>query len=185
MTNLLIRIKLAANTIIRVLSISHYGFRAMWYSLAILAILQWSFNIGILVAVVQNTPLEAPRFFIDGIINIFRYNDNFVSFGMITIAIMQGTALTLVRFIKDASRKTSKSANQTSVAFVLFGTGCVACGGSIIAPLLASLPATFSVVISRTVGNIAILIGLLLSLYSLISLGQKAAVFIKPNGGLK
>ena len=135
----------------------------------ILFLLQWLFNIDQLLEIVLgNNPLSvADRldFLFDGFINIFRFVDDFVPVSMILIALMQSITLTLL--FSYRSVKSLKSKQGASLGLSLLGIGCVACGGSVLTPILGAIAANISVSVAEAVSNSLLLLALVLSYISM------------------
>ena len=135
----------------------------------ILFILQWLFNIDQLLEIVfGDNPLSvADRidFLADGFVNIFRFADDFIPIAMILIALLQAATLTLLIGFREI--KKLRSAQGASLGLGLLGVGCVACGGSILTPILGLIATNVSVSLAESVSTILLLIALTLSYVSL------------------
>lgn len=131
----------------------------------ILFVLQWLFNIDQLLEVVFGDNAlsfsDRAEFLVDGFINIFRYADDIVPISMILIALMQAVAVTLL--ISFRSIKKLQAQQGQAVGFAVFGVGCVACGGSILTPILGLVATNVSVGLAESISNILLVIALVLS----------------------
>ena len=63
----------------------------------------------------------------------------------------------------------------------IIGSGCVACGGSIIAPLIGLFVSSGGVAISQFVSDFLLVFAAGLALYSLVRIGGQASVIIKTD----
>lgn len=151
----------------------------VWVGLfaVILFILQWLFNINQLFEVVLGSnPLsigERIDYLIDGFFNIFRFADDFVPIAMILIAAMQSLTLTLLIWYRGRKRIHAQQGLALGLSFI--GVGCVACGGSILTPLLGVMAANVSVGLAEGLSDLLLLIGLVLSYTSMNHLAFQVA----------
>ena len=81
---------------------------------------------------------------------------------IILIATFQASAIVLF-FIVRRSRKKAVKQQIGSLAVGLIGSGCVACGGSILTPLLGAVASNVSVALAERISDILLLIAVLLS----------------------
>ncbi len=134
-----------------------------------LFVLQWLFNIDQLVEIVfGDNPLsigERIDFLADGFVNIFRFADDFVPISMILIALVQAITLTLL--ISFRSLKRLKSSQGASLGLGFLGIGCVACGGSILTPILGLVATNVSVSLAESISTILLGVALVLSYASM------------------
>lgn len=170
----LAKTKVSAKATLHVLKQPRYVWRALLYSAGILFILQWLFAFSQVTAVLDQDPLGLPRYLIDGYVNFLILIDGFIPISLLIIAILQGTALSMLKFVRDNESK-HKGQRWRSMTLALFGSGCVACGGSIIAPLFSSFSAGASSYLSTTISQIVLTIAILLALRSLRDIGLKIA----------
>ena len=146
-------------------------FVAMVWFAVILFTLQWLFSYEQLSFVLTgDNGLDfwgKVDFLFDGFLNIFRFIDDFVPITLIIIALLQSTAIAmLLRLRKISQQKTTKKAVRDSIgplSIGLIGSGCVACGGSILSPLLGAIASNVSVTVARGVGDILLLLAVILS----------------------
>ncbi len=147
---------------------------------AILFALQWLFNIDQLLEVVfGDNPLStADRvdFLLDGFVNIFRFADDIVPVSMILIALLQAITITLFMVLKE---KKASRAQGLSIGLSLGAVGCVACGGSILTPLLGFVATNVSVGFAESVSTVLLLVALVLSYISMNRVALLVAQSVK------
>ena len=136
---------------------------------AILFLLQWLFNIDQLLDIVLgDNPLSVSErldFLVDGFFNIFRFADDFTPIAMILIALLQAITLTLL--ISYRSLKKLRGKQGASLGLSFLGIGCVACGGSVLTPILGLVATNVSVSFAESVSSILLAIALVLSYISM------------------
>jgi cbb3-type cytochrome oxidase subunit 3 len=140
----------------------------------------WSLNIGLLGFVLFEAPLTLIQK-LEFLLNIYgSIATNYASFQALTITIFSVlfgfNIATLVYVFRRGQRNVWRSKGSGgSVMFAALGGGCAACGTAVITPLLGALGASASSALVSSIGNIALLIAIALTLYSIYSLGQRAA----------
>lgn len=131
--------------------------------------LQWLFNIDQLLEIVfGDNPLSvADRldFLVDGFVNIFRYVNDFVPVAMILISLMQAATFTLL--LRYRSMKKLQGKQGVSIGLSFLGVGCVACGGSVLTPVLGVVATNVSVSLAESISTILLVIALVLSYLSM------------------
>lgn len=149
-----------------------YTVNFIGWSLVLLFLFQWLFAIDLLLAFVEQDGFgNIFRFMIDNFIEFLRLSPgDFIPLALIVVAIFQAATITIVREI--AKHEKTRTRTTRTVVLALFGSGCVACSGSIIAPLLSSLgvvaAASVSVRISMVVLSVAIAVAVF-SLWQVLS----------------
>ena len=139
----------------------------------ILFSLQWLFNIDQLVEIVfGGSPLsllDRIDFLLNGFINIFRFANDFIPITMIVIALLQSLGVTLVIMHRRTFRMIGRG-QIASLGLGLAGFGCVACGGSILTPLLSVVAISVSVALAQAISHLLLLLSLVLSYIALVRL---------------
>ena len=147
-----------------------------WFSLAFLLVincllLQWLFSLDALKVVFFDSVDIAVsvkiRFMIEIFFDLFESFGNFVPTAIVLIAAFQSIALLILLRIRREQRSLIPS-----TALGLIGSGCVACGGSVLSPLFSLLASSVSVSTVRVFGRILLLLAIVLSYRSMIKLGQ-------------
>lgn len=149
--------------------------RAVLYSAAVLFVLQWLFAFPQLLYIGQTVPLELPRYLIEGFFNFLRYIDGFIPWAILTVAILQGVALTLLRVARE--QQTARASRYSSLGLAVLGSGCVACGGSVIAPLFASFTTAVAVQLSELISRFVLSVAVILAIATI----YKISGHIDPN----
>lgn len=134
----------------------------------ILFILQWLFNYQQLGFILGNSTglsfYDKINFLVEAFINIFRFGSDIVPISMILIALFQSVALTLYLKLRHfATHNKSVKSSVGSLTFGLLGSGCVACGGSLLTPLLGALASNVSVTLAERLGDILLVLAVILS----------------------
>ena len=151
------------------------GWRYVWLALvpAVVAVLQWLFNIRLLWDVLFSD--NGLSFFnkldvlFESVWAVFTGLTDWTPIAFVLIAVLQATAITLfitLRRKAQLSRKvTARQAASMGVAIV--GAGCVACGGSLVTPLLGLLATNVSLALAESVSDLLLLVAVGLSVYAL------------------
>lgn len=172
----------------RVLFTPEYALLAFVFAAIILLILQWFFNLELL-RFIFNTPAlsskERVDFILSGYKNLFIGVGDIRPFMMIVVSIIQGAATSVLLYsIKNTEEIFGGGNHIRSVALTLFGSGCAACGGSILAPLLGGFSAAVAISVSTIIGEIAFLVAAFFAIKSLRDSGVEAArtIALKRHG---
>ncbi len=164
--HIIVDIKLTWQVLYRLILKTNWLYPFMALYITILFALQWLFNIDQLLEVVLGDSglglLDRLDFLLNGFINIFRYVNGFIPIAMILIALMQSATLTLMVSRRLFSRKDGAQ-QVTSISFSLAGVGCVACGGSILTPILGLVASSVSVTLAEPISRVLLVIALVLS----------------------
>lgn len=167
--------KMFQNFIVDLQLISHIFWRYvlgtwkifMWLVIFVMLvfILQWLFNIEQLWFILGESSISSIDkliFLQEGFFNIFRLANDIVPVSIILIAFMQATAITLFWAMRSSRNKAIRSqVGPMSVGLV--GAGCVACGGSILTPLLGAIASNFSFTLAERLSDIILIIAVVLS----------------------
>lgn len=150
------------------------------------AVLQWLLNIELLIDILATDSglsfFEKIDFIADGVGRVFTELNDWTPLAFILISVFQSTALTLFIVLKRQAKLKKKVAvkQATSMGVAILGAGCVACGGSLVAPLLSVLASNVSVTLAQSVGDILLFAAVLLSLWSLSNIAS-ASYFKKKS----
>lgn len=141
-------------------------------TLLVSMVLVWFFNLELILHIVDNSVLE-----IDGKITFFFHTVGMIyadvltslrSFLFVLVSIVFGLNITVLAFLKRYHR--TQSTPKSGFVVALVGSGCVACGGSILAPILVFMGATASVALSHFINITAFVLAAVLAFYSLYTL---------------
>jgi len=167
--------------ILAVISVPWYSMIGLLYFLLILFLMIWLFNISQLVTIVNTYPSELPRVLLEGYINLFLYGFNFIPIMLVLISLFQSINLVLVKFIRNNST-ISANVSRAPLLSGLFGAGCVACGGSIIAPLISLTGAASVVQIAGLLSSGFLFLALGIAMYSVCRMGKQASLILSREG---
>lgn len=146
--------------------------------IGIITVLQWLFNIEQLIYILFEQAnfslLDKLQFMLSGFAQIFLQWNNIVPISIILIALFQ--ALTISLLIQDKVHLKHYTAKGLLVGLV--GAGCVACGGSVLVPLVTFLVGAVSIVWLQTIGNILLVLAVVLSYQALSHVG---VMYAKQN----
>ncbi len=181
MKKLLTSSKISARAVFKVLSIPRYFFITLLSGFVLLGLLIWLFSFQTLFYVLSVPFLSVNQklsYFFSGYTNSFLYffRDPIV-FTRDIFVILAAINISLFIFVRRSSQNSEqKMRGGTSGLMVgLVASGCIACGTSIIAPLLASVGATASASASQSIGAVGNIIGIILTLYSVHGFGKRTA----------
>lgn len=145
-----------------------------------LGLVLWSLNIGLLGYVLFEAPLSLLQklgFLLDIYGSIAT---NYASGQAMTItlfSILFGLNITVLLYVSRRGQREVLRSKQSggSMFFAVLGGGCAACGTALIGPLLGTFGASVSSAAIADIGIAALAFAIILTLYSLFGLGQKAA----------
>lgn len=160
------------------LYLSSLGSLLSWFGLFILVlfILQWLFSIDqLLIVVFSNnglTLLDKTDFLVSGFFNIFRYSNDVIPISMIVIAVLQSLLFGML-FKFGGGFGLRRSAGALGLSSL--GISCVACGGSILGPILSGVGVAVSTALARNITTGLLVLAVILSYTSLISVAVSIA----------
>jgi hypothetical protein len=140
----------------------------------------WSLNLGLVGYILFQAPLTIGgkiNFFLDIYKEIYTTYTSIQGTGIVIFSFLFGINLgVLVYVLKHKGfQAIPKKSGVGGLMFAVLGGGCIACGTSLIAPLLATLGATTAPFV-RDLATIFNLIGSLLLLYSIYKLGEIVSI---------
>lgn len=171
-----IKIKNSTKGIVRVFKNPLYIIFSLVLSFLISGFVIWSLNFDLVQYIVFDAPIsivDKLRFFWDVQTGIYTAYSSPQATGILLFGLLFGINGALIVYLvrSGALRSIPKKSGSASFLFALLSGGCVACGTSIIAPLLASLGAT-SAVFTSSLSNWLNWISIVLILYSIYKLGN-------------
>jgi hypothetical protein len=142
--------------------------------IVMMGIILWSLNYDLIFYIFFQSPLDLfgkIEFFFYGYQNLFSTLDSLLSFSIVLFSILFGLNISLLIYvIKNHGFKNIPKKSGGSAFFVaILGGGCIACGTSLLAPILISI-GVISTAALRDLGTILNLIGSMLMLYSIYKL---------------
>lgn len=148
-------------------------------TLLIMGFIIWSLNYELIGYILLDAPLTfwgKLEFFLDGYRSLFISFDSIQSFGILLFSVAFGINTSMLIFAlkrsKQQPQKKGKAAGASSslaLGSAVIGGGCIACGTSLITPLLTTLGLT-SVGLVRNIGSFFLYAGSLLTIYSIYKL---------------
>ncbi|HIA91611.1 TPA: hypothetical protein EYO12_00655 [Candidatus Saccharibacteria bacterium] len=118
-----------------------YGFLGIW--IGTLWIFQYATSFSLFSHILTNNALnifEKLSFFLDSITNLFRYSSDPRAASIIVFSFIAAINFFLmVRAYRNKQAIKNKRAGTASTLGALIGTHCVACGGSLLAPLVTTI----------------------------------------------
>lgn len=162
-----VEFKIRARALGRFFRVADNVFRAVTYSLLILFVLQWLFALPLLTEVISQSGFaNVFRFMVDGFIEFLRLSTgDYIPVALILVSLLQGTTVAVVRAL--SKRTVNKPSLYKTAALALFGSGCVACGGSVIAPFLSSFSTAAAASVSVRISMFILTISIVLAGISL------------------
>lgn len=163
-----------------------YILLAFLVSFLSLGILLWSLNIDLLSYIIFEAPLnviEKLDFIFDVYGSILTNYESFQATVMALFSVLFGVNIAVLVYVMRGGQKEAIKSKSSvgGLSLAVIGGGCIACGTSIITPLLATLGATSSIAFTNAIGLYLNLIGIAFIAFSLISLGQRAATIQATN----
>lgn len=169
--------RLFFRSIIAVLSKPRYALIALISGLLVLGLLIWFFNFDTLlyIASLPNYQLsDKLSYFFSGYTNsaLYFFRDP-VTFTRVIFSLLAGVNIALYVFIRKHQQPVTVRKGLGGFGVAVVASGCVACGTSILSPLVAGASAGAAATIGSTVGSIGNIIGIGLMLYSANGFGKR------------
>ncbi len=124
----------------------------------IIVLLQWLFLPSSFWTIVTNKALSVTDkldTLIQAFFDIFRFVDDLTPISFILIALLQATALVTWLALRSIISK-RRSSQLGSLGIGLIGSGCVACGGSVLSPLLSAIASGISITVAERIGDVVL-----------------------------
>lgn len=139
----------------------------------------WSLNLELLQYILFESPLapiEKVEFFFNVYRDIYTTYNGIEGTGIILFSVLFGINTALLVFVikNQGFASVPKKSGIGGFVLAIVGGGCIACGTSVLAPLLATVGAT-SVIFARELAVLLNLGGVVLIGYSIYKLGQLCA----------
>lgn len=164
-------------SIIAVLSKPTYTLITLVSGLIVLGTLIWFFSFDTLLYLVglPNYPIsDKLSYFFSGYTNsaLYFFRDPVV-FTRVVFSVLAGINIGLYVFIRKHQQPITVRKGLGGFGVALLASGCVACGISILSPLVAGVSAGAAVTIGRAVGSIGNIIGIGLMIYLTNGFGKR------------
>lgn len=174
------RLKVSARGLFIVAKKPTYILLTLLISLLTLGVILWSLNIDLLGYILFDSPLNAVEkadFIADIYAGISTNYESLQSMIMVIFSALFGFNIaTIIYVFRGGQRQAVKSKSSVAgLSVAVISGGCIACGTSIITPILTTIGATGSAALSREIGLYLNVVGIALTIYSLFSLGQRVA----------
>lgn len=180
-----VRIKVSLYGVANVLAQPLYVILALSTMLVTSALLLWSLNLGLLRYVVFEAPIGLGQkidFFFSVFRDLYTTYSGLVGTGIVVFSLLFGvnTAVLVYVIRGQGIKKVPKKSSTLGLVFAVIGGGCVACGTSIITPLLATVGAG-SASLLGDISAVLNWLGAVLVLYSIYKLGLVAKTIQTQN----
>ena len=158
-----------------------YGFGPAIFTgsfILVMILLQWAFNYELFWEIMIDNNARLPfserlDIFLDAIANVFRYANDLTPISLILISFFQASIVTIwwrVRLITRASRL-----RVGAIGIGIFGSGCVACGSSLLPLILETIGAALSVSLVQRIGDFLLIVAVILSYRAAIKLALRVS----------
>lgn len=180
LTMLVTKFQASFKGIISVIKQPRYLLLTLALSVVFVELLFWLNNINLLFYIFL-TPnlniLQKIQFVASTYTSIWQSSTSFVAYMFLIISFLQGNMMACLFYIVRRKRikgivKTAGSGGLASILAAL-GLGCAACGTSLITPILAFLFSSTSTALADSVGGYVLILGAIVSIYGLYSIGLK------------
>jgi hypothetical protein len=170
---------LSIRSITKVLSMPAYAMVAILSGLTVLGVLVWLFSFDTLLYVLtlSNYPAsEKVNYFLSPYANSFGYffRDPVVASRLI-FSVLAGINIALYIYIRKHEEATAIRKGLGGFAVALIGSGCIACGTSLLSPLLVGVGAGAGAIMGAAVSTFGFLVGIMLMLYSINGFGKQVS----------
>jgi len=170
-----IRLKNSAKGVFTVMKKPKYILIAVVASFFISGFILWSLNFDLVQYIIFDAPISVwskLRFFWDVQTGIYSVHSSVQATGILIFGAVFGINISLMTYVtrRGGLSNIPKKSGGGGLIIAMVAGGCVACGTSILAPLLVTFGATSSVFL-QDLSNILSWIGIFLILYSIYKLG--------------
>lgn len=173
------KIKLSLLSSAKVFKKPSYALLAIFGSLATVAVILWAFNLDVLSYLIFKAPIspaEKLGLFADIYKDVYTNFSEFHEVVTVAFTLLFGINFALMTFIikNNGFKSIPKKSGLGGLVLAIVGGGCVACGTSLLAPLLASVSGASSVFF-RDLSLILNMLAVSLVTYSIYRLGLIAS----------
>jgi len=173
------KVRVILKSILTLLSKPTYIVLMVISMISMAGLIIWSLNLELIAYIIFDTPLtifEKLEFFAYGYQSLFTSYDSFLSLGIIIFSFLFGINIGMLAYVirRQGLKSIPKKSGGSGFMFAILGGGCVACGTSLLAPVLATVGAT-SVPLLRGIGAIFTWAGSVLIVYSIYQLSLLVA----------
>lgn len=171
-----LKIQTAAKNIGKVLLMPAYATTAVVGMFVVMGVILWSLNFDVLRFVLFESGISAYdkfTFFISVYKGIFSAFGNLQALSIIIFSVLFGINIAALSFVlfRQRSRKALTGSSVAGLGAAILGGGCIACGTSILTPVLTSLGVLGATAFTHSLGIILNVVGSVLIIWSLYRLG--------------
>lgn len=181
---ILIKIKLSLRSVGAVISRPLYAAYAFIFAFMFMQLILWGINFSVAQYVIRTaniTIISKIDFFAsatrDVFINIFVSSNAL----LIAVSVLQGIVIATLLYVIKYNRSVDKKVIGSSVfatALATIGLGCVACGTSLLVPIVAIFASSSAAVITKSLTTPVLVLSILISIFSLYKTGLQASTVI-------
>lgn len=177
----LTKLQLSLKSIAKVLLNWRYSMIAAFFAVVFINLLYWLLNMSLFWLFITTdvlSPIEKVDLLSSTILSYISSLPFWQAFVIVALSAVQGIVIsTLIYVIKSQNKVDKKALSGTTLAgFVgMLSVGCVSCGTSIVAPIIGLFASGASASLSEAIHKVAIVIGLIIALYALYTVGLSAA----------
>ncbi len=169
-----LKLKITLKAVSTVMRLPRYVLLAAFSTLLMAGLIIWSLNLDLLRFILFEAPLspyDKFEFFAYGYQSLFTTYDSALSLGIIIFTLLFGINIAMLTFVirRQGFASIPKKSGGGAFMFAILGGGCIACGTSLLAPLIASAGAV-SAPLLRDLGAVFNWLGSLLLIYSIYKL---------------
>ncbi len=180
-----LKLKISLRSALRVFRHPSYVFLAIFGSLFSSALILWSLNLSLVKYILFDAPLNIFQkldFFFDVYKSIYSTYSGIQGTGIVVFSVLFGINLALLAYaLKNRGFKSiPKKSGIGGFAVAIIGGGCIACGTSIIAPIIATFGATSTAFLTE-LSVILSWLGSILIAYSIYKLGLICSILLAKS----
>lgn len=180
----LIKLKLSLKSVSAVIAQPLYACYAFIFAFLFMQLILWGTNFSLAQYIITNSSISLPSkidFFAsstrDVFVNIFIPANAL----LIVVSVLQGLVISTLLYVIKYNRSVDKKALGGSVfatALATIGLGCVACGTSLLVPIVAIFASSSAAVITKSLTTPVLFLSIFISLFSLYKAGLQASTVI-------
>ncbi len=114
--------------------------------------------------------------------NVFRLADNIIPITFISLGFLQASSMVYLISLRIQRANLKRTLLPLYVGVI--GSGCVACGGSLLAPILAALSSGLGAALVNRVGALALVAAVIYSYSTFMKVSNEYQRFINASGSL-
>lgn len=176
-----LKLKIATKANFKVLKNWKYALFVVIFAFLFIQFLYWMLNIELMWYFITSrtiTIIDKFEVFNSIITSYLQSLPLWQSIVVISLALVQGVVIAvLVYIVRSQNSLNKKAVGGSTIAGIIamFSVGCVSCGTSIIAPILALFVSGSTAGLAESINKVAVVVGLIVALYAFYAVGQTAA----------